>query len=167
MHVGEGHSAFALGMTSTEPPHQITDRLIHFVQFCMNEFLIPRKRWSIVMFIYVHGAGAFCKVRGELTANSAAYFTQATGKSTGFVSILRKKTLVCSVPGQTAGARSIGDGPRWRPAGLPHQLREIHRLRPDRFHGIQDGVNACNGRNPVPFVHFTPIPCVCRGARRS
>lgn len=95
-------------MTSTEPPHQISDRLIHFVQFCMYEFLIPRKRRPIVMFIYAQCASTFCKVRGELTANSAAYFTQATGESTGFVSILRKKTLVCSVPGQTAGARGTG-----------------------------------------------------------
>ena len=46
-------------------------------------------------------------------------------------------------------------------------FREIHRLHLGSFHGVQEGVNVANGRNPVPFVRFCPLPCVCGGFSRS
>ena len=42
-------------------------------------------------------------------------------------------------------------------------FREIHRLRPGRSCGIQSRACEANGRNPVPFVRFTPLPCVSEG----
>ena len=46
-------------------------------------------------------------------------------------------------------------------------FREIHRLRPGRSCGIQSRACGANGRNSVPFVRSTPLPCVCGGFSRS
>ena len=45
-------------------------------------------------------------------------------------------------------------------------FREIHRLRLGQSCGIQSRACGANGRNPFPFVRFTPLPCVCGGFSR-
>ena len=46
-------------------------------------------------------------------------------------------------------------------------FREIHRFHFGSFQGVQERVNVANGRNSVPFVRLTPLPCVCGGFSRS
>ena len=46
-------------------------------------------------------------------------------------------------------------------------FREIHRFHFGSFQDVQERVDVANGRNSVPFVRITPLPCVCGGFNRS